>query len=79
MTAALGGPSNTGPMVQVLVSIADAGPIPRAWIRDVSVEVPYTGGQQVAQVTPERPSTVLVPATAQLGTPQIRAVTLQGP
>ncbi len=79
VTAALGGPSNTGPMVQVLVSIADAGPIPRAWIRDVSVEVPYTGGQQVAQVTPERPSTVLVPATAQLGTPQIRAVTLQGP
>jgi hypothetical protein len=57
----LGGPTSTGGLVQVLVSIGDTRPIPRAWVKDVTVEVPAAQGAQVVHVAPERPQTILVP------------------
>lgn len=57
----LGGPANAGGLVQVLVSIGDTGPIPRAWVKDVTVEVPAAQGTQVVHVAPERPQAILVP------------------
>jgi hypothetical protein len=57
----LGGPANAGGLVQVLVSIGDTGPIPRAWVKDVTVEVPAAQGAQVVHVAPERPQAILVP------------------
>jgi hypothetical protein len=75
----IGAPSNTAAKVQVLVSIIDTGPIPRAWVREVEVVVGYTGGQQTVLVPGDRAVTVLIPAGAALGATTVQAVTLQAP
>ncbi|HEV2360030.1 MAG TPA: hypothetical protein VGZ23_20780 [bacterium] len=79
VAAEIGAPSNTSQTVQVIVSVADTGPIPRAWVREVDVAVAYTGGQQIARVPGDRAVTVLIPARAQLGAATVQAVTLQAP
>ena len=80
----LGAPSQmTGPpKVQVLVSIADTGAIPASWVQQVTVSVPYTfngsPGAATAELLPGQMQTVLVPAGATLGAPQVTGVVLSG-
>jgi hypothetical protein len=80
----LGAPSQlTGPpKVQALVSVADTGAIPANWVQQVTVAVPYTfngtAGSATAQLRPGETQTVLVPAGATLGAPQVTEVTLGG-
>jgi hypothetical protein len=80
----LGAPSQlTGPpRVQALVSVADTGAIPPAWVQQVSVTVPYvsngTAGSADVQLAPGQTQTVLVPAGATLGVPVVTAVALNG-
>lgn len=60
-----GPPSNTAraPAVQVLVSIAGTGPIPRAWVKDVRVEIlrNVPQGSQEVHLIPGLTQTILVP------------------
>ena len=60
-----GPPSNTArvPAVQVLVSIAGTGPIPRAWVKDVRVEIlrNVPQGSQEVHLIPGVTQTILVP------------------
>jgi hypothetical protein len=80
----LGAPSQmTGPpKVQVLVSIADTGAIPASWVQQVTVSVPYTfngsPGAATAELVPGQLQTVLIPAGATLGAPQVTGVVLGG-
>ncbi len=77
----LGAPSSTAraPMVQVLVSIGSTTPLPREWVREVQVEVPYTGGSRSLTLAPGQVQTILVPSVAQVGQPQILGVRLSVP
>ena len=78
VSAQLGGPSNVGPNVQVLVSIAGTGPMPPDWVRAVEVDIPFTGGSNSVTLTPGQTQTILIPAVAQLGEPQVRRVVING-
>jgi hypothetical protein len=75
----LGAPSNTAPMVQVLVSITGTGPIPQEWIREVQVEVPYTGGVRSVTLAPGQTQTILIPSVAQVAPPRVQGVILSAP
>jgi len=79
----LGAPSNTSQRVQVLVSIAGTGPIPREWVRQVQVEIPYAGGSSTVTLAPGETQTILIPATAaaggQMGQPRVQGVVLSAP
>jgi hypothetical protein len=71
------------PSVQAIVSVADTGPIPPAWVQAVSVEIPYfnangSPGAQNAQVRPGQQQTVVIPAGARLGVPVVTGVMLGG-
>jgi hypothetical protein len=58
-----GPPATSGaPRVQVLVAIGDTGTIPRSWIHDVLVEIPFAGGLQQVHLKPGETVTLLVPA-----------------
>ena len=80
----LGAPSQMvgPPQVQVLVSVADTGAIPTAWVQHVTVAVPYVFngavGSSTAELLPGQMQTVLVPAGATLGAPQVTGVVLGG-
>jgi hypothetical protein len=80
----LGAPSAaTGPpMVQVLVSVAETGTVPPQWIQQITVVVPYVAGgaagSQTVELRPGEVVTVLVPAAAALGTPEVTDVVLGG-
>jgi hypothetical protein len=80
----LGAPSQlTGPpRVQTLVSVADTGAIPAAWVRQITVSVPYVNngeaGSATVQLAPGETQTVLVPAGATLGAPVVTGVVLSG-
>jgi hypothetical protein len=80
----VGAPSAaTGPpMVQVLVSVADTGTVPPQWIQQITVTVPYVAGgaagAQTAELRPGQVVTVLVPAAAALGAPEVTDVVLGG-
>ena len=85
MNVALGAPVGTGNGVQAVVSITSTGAIPPAWVRDVTVQIPFSnGGSTTVHVMPGQSPTVIVPSVpgpgvtnGQLfGTPQIVAVTL---
>jgi len=85
VNVALGAPVGTGNGVQAVVSITSTGAIPPAWVRDVTVQIPFSnGGSTTVHVTPGQSPTVIVPSVpgpgvtnGQLfGTPQIVAVTL---
>jgi hypothetical protein len=60
-----GPPSNTAraPAVQVLVSITGTGPIPSAWVKDVTVEIARNipQGSQEVHLVPGLTQTILVP------------------
>lgn len=75
----LGAPSNTAPMVQVLVSITGTTPIPPEWIREVQVEVPYTGGARSVTLVPSQTQTILIPSVAQVAPPRVQGVILSAP
>ncbi len=75
----LGAPSNTAPMVQVLVSITGTDPIPREWIREVQVEIPYTGGARSVTLAPGQTQTILIPSVAQVAPPRLQGVILSAP
>ena len=64
-----GPPSATSraPRVQVLVAIGDTGAIPRSWIHDVLVEIPFAGGSQQVHLKPGETVTLLVPAAPVAG------------
>jgi hypothetical protein len=79
VTAQLGAPSNTAPMVQVLVFISETGSIPQAWVRQVEVEIPYTGGSRSVTIGSGEVQTILIPSVAQLEPPQIKKVVLGAP
>jgi hypothetical protein len=72
----LGPPSNIGARFQVLVSIAGTGPIPPDWVRQVEVEIPFTGGSTTVTLVPGQTQTIFVPSTAQVGAPQVQRVDL---
>jgi hypothetical protein len=80
----LGAPSAaTGPpMVQVLVSVVDTGTVPPQWIQQITVVVPYVAGgaagSQAVELRPGQIVTVLVPAAAALGAPEVTDVVLGG-
>ena len=80
----LGAPSQmTGPpKVQALVSVADTGAIPARWVQQITVALPYTynggAGSATVQLRPGETQTVLVPAGATLGAPQVTGVVLGG-
>lgn len=81
----LGAPSTQTigpPKVQALVSVADTGVIPAQWVQQVTVVVPYTSNGMPASATvqlrPGQSQTVLVPAGATLGAPQVTGVVLNG-
>src|SRR5579864_766713 len=80
----LGAPSAaTGPpMVQVLVSVVDTGTVPPQWIQQITVVVPYVAGgaegSQTVELRPGQVVTVLVPAAAWLGAPEVTDVVLGG-
>ncbi len=76
VSVALGAPSNTGPWVQVLVSIGATGPIPSDWVREVDAEIPFTGGSTAVTLVPGQTVTILVPALSRVGTPQVERVVL---
>lgn len=79
-----GAPSTaTGPpAVQILVSVADTGAIPAQWVQQITVAIPYTAGgtagSRITQLRPGETQTVLVPAGATLGAPQVTGVVLSG-
>jgi hypothetical protein len=75
----LGAPSNTAPMVQVLVSISGTTPIPPEWIREVQVDVPYTGGVRSVTLAPGQTQTILIPSVAQVIPPRVQGVILSAP
>ena len=75
----LGAPSNTAPMIQVLVSITGTTPIPPEWIREVQVEVPYTGGARSVTLAPSQTQTILIPSVAQVAPPRVQGVLLSAP
>lgn len=54
-------------MVQVLVSIAGTGSIPEAWVKDVTVAIPFRGGSGEVHLAPGQTLTVLVPPLPQAG------------
>lgn len=70
------------PRVQALVSVIGTGAIPAAWVHQVTVTVPYVSngqpGSMTVQLAPGEMQTVLVPATATLGAPQVSGVVLGG-
>jgi len=80
----LGAPSQAvgPPRVQALVSVADTGAIPAQWVQQITVTVPYTSNgaptSSTVQLRPGQTVTVLVPAGATLGAPQITGVVLGG-
>lgn len=80
----LGAPSSTTgpPRVQALVSVADTGAIPAQWVQQITVTVPYTSNGASASATvqlrPGQTQTILVPAGATLGAPQVTGVVLSG-
>jgi hypothetical protein len=80
----LGAPSQAvgPPKVQALVSVADTGAIPAQWVQQITVAIPYTSNGAAAsstvQLRPGQTATVLVPAGATLGSPQITGVVLSG-
>jgi len=80
----LGAPSQAvgPPRVQALVSVADTGAIPAQWVQQITVAIPYTSNGAAAsstvQLRPGQTATVLVPAGATLGSPQITGVVLGG-
>ena len=76
VSVALGAPSNIGPRVQVLVAIAGTGPIPLDWVRQVDVEIPFTGGTTTVTLVPGQTQTILVPSVARVGDPQVQRVLL---
>lgn len=76
VSVALGAPSNIGPRVQVLVAIAGTGPIPLDWVRQVDVEIPFTGGTTMVTLVPGQTQTILVPSVARVGDPQVQRVLL---
>lgn len=77
----LGAPSSTAraPMVQVLVSISGTAPLPREWVREVQVDIPYTGGSRSLTLVPGQVQTILIPSMAQVGRPQIQGARLSAP
>lgn len=70
------------PAVQVLVSVADTGAIPAQWVQQITVAVTYmaggAAGSQTTELRPGETRTILVPAGATLGVPQVTAVVLNG-
>jgi len=85
----LGAPANVGNGIQAFVSIVTTGSIPSAWVRDVTVQVPFgNGGGQTVHVAPGQVQMIIVPSvpgpvapgvTPQLvGVPKVVAVTLAG-
>lgn len=81
----LGAPSTQTvgpPKVQALVSVADTGAIPAQWVQQITVALPYTNngapGSATVQLRPGQTQTVLVPAGATLGAPQVTGVVLGG-
>lgn len=80
----LGAPSQMigPPRVQALVSVTDTGVIPAAWVQRVTVTVPYVSngeaGSATVQLSPGETETVVVPASATLGAPQVTGVVLRG-
>jgi hypothetical protein len=82
--ADVGAPSVTigQPSVQIVVTVADTGAIPTAWVQLVSVQVPYSGngtaGVQNTQLRPGQQQTVVIPANATLGSPLVTGVVLAG-
>ena len=81
----LGAPSTQTvgpPKVQALVSMADTGAIPPQWVQQITVALPYTSNGMpstaTVQLRPGETQTVLVPAGATLGAPQVTRVVLGG-
>jgi hypothetical protein len=74
----LGAPSNVGPRVQVLVSISGTGPMPSDWLAQAEVQVPFTGGSATVTLAPGQTLTIFIPSVAQVGTPQVQRVVLNG-
>ena len=70
------------PQIQALVSVADTGAIPAQWVQQVSVTVPYVSngaaGSTDVQLRPGEMRTILVPAGATIGAPQVTGVVLSG-
>ncbi|HKX19348.1 MAG TPA: hypothetical protein VJT33_15160 [bacterium] len=80
----LGAPATVSgpPQIQALVSVADTGAIPAQWVQQVTVTVPYVSngaaGSTEVQVRPGEMLTILVPAGATIGAPQVTGVVLSG-
>lgn len=80
----LGAPATVSgpPQVQALVSVADTGAIPAQWVQQITVAVPYVyngaAGSTDVQLRPGETQTILVPAGATIGAPQVTGVVLSG-
>ena len=59
----LGAPASAVNGVQAFVSITSTGSIPIAWVRDVTVQVPFgTGSSQTVHIQPGQTQMILVPS-----------------
>lgn len=80
----LGAPATVSgpPQVQALVSVVDTGAIPMQWVQQITVTVPYVyngaAGSTDVQLRPGATETILVPASATIGVPQVTGVVLSG-
>ena len=68
VNVALGAPVGTGNGVPAIVTITSTGAIPAVWVRDVTVQIPFSnGGSTTVHLTPGQSPTVVVPSVPGVG------------